>query len=166
MSRAGDLRELIGEIDGHAAVSRELLAAARTLVDDDIPRIGRNTTTSVAAAGLIENYYTALETVLFRVSQNFGNSLDAERWHSDLLHRMTLAVPDVRPAVITNETHEMLDELMRFRHFKRYYFQLRYDWHRLDHLLALVDRTEPRIRSELSALRRFLVELVSVIEAS
>ena len=51
MSRLDDLRELIGEIDGHAAVTGELLAAVQTLVIDDIPRIGRNTITSVAAAG-------------------------------------------------------------------------------------------------------------------
>jgi hypothetical protein len=59
MSRIDDLRELSGEILRHATISGELSAAMDRLVSNDIPRIGRTTTTSLAVAGLIENYYTA-----------------------------------------------------------------------------------------------------------
>lgn len=83
MSRPDDLRELSGEIRRHLDVSAELIAALRRIIANDVPRIGRTTTTSLAIAGLIENYYTALETVLVRISQNFGNNLDPERWRSD-----------------------------------------------------------------------------------
>lgn len=163
MSRIDDLRELSGEILRHMKVSGELIAATHRLVSEDIPRIGRATTTSLAVASLIENYYTALETVLFRISQNFGNSLDRERWHSDLLNRMTISVPDVRPAVVSPETHAMLDELMRFRHFKRYYFQLDYDWNRLDYLMGLLERVEPKVGVELTDFNRFVGNLVATL---
>lgn len=75
----------------------------------------------VAIAGLVENYYTAIETVLFRISQQFGNHLEQNKWHSDLLRRMVLDVPGTRPAVLTGAVVSKLDELLRFRHFKRYY---------------------------------------------
>ncbi len=143
-----------------------MIAALRRLVSEDLPKIGRTTTTSLAIAGLIENYYTALETVLFRVAQNFGNNLDRERWHSDLLQRMTITVPDVRPAVITRETFAMLDELMRFRHFKRYYFQLDYDWNRLNYLMGLVERVEPKVGAELETFDRFVGELIMTIDSA
>ncbi len=166
MSRPDDLRELSGEIRRHLDVSAELIAALHRIIAEDVPRIGRTTTTSLAIAGLIENYYTALETVLFRISQNFGNNLDPERWHSDLLRRMTIAVPDVRPVVITPATQAMLDELMRFRHFKRYYFQLDYDWNRLDYLTGLLERVQPHVDAELTAFDAFLGELIESISTS
>ena len=47
-------------------------------------------------------------------------------------------------------------ELLRFRHFKRYYFEFEYDWDRLDFLrkkLAEARRTvRPEIETFLSAL--------------
>ncbi len=165
MSRSDDLRELIGEIQRHQETSRKMLDAMHHLVEEDLPRIGRTTTASVAAAGLLENYYTAIETVFVRVSQSFGNSLDRERWHSDLLHRMTLMVPDVRPAVISAETCNMLDELMRFRHFKRYYFQLDYDWNRLDYLMDLVERLSPRLADDLTVFEQYVKDLIARADA-
>jgi len=38
--------------------------------------------TGLAAAGLLENYYTCAETIFVRISQFFENSLSKERWHS------------------------------------------------------------------------------------
>jgi hypothetical protein len=47
---------------------------------------------------------------------------------------MTLNIPGVRVALISDTTSRALGELLPFRHFKRYYFQLEYDWDRLDFL--------------------------------
>lgn len=117
MSRRDDLRELSGEIRRHLEVSAELIAVLRRIIADDVPRIGRTTTTSLAVAGLIENYYTALET-------------------------------------------------MRFRHFKRYYFQLDYDWNRLDYLTGLLERVQPNVDAELTAFDAFLGELIETASGS
>ena len=97
----------------------------------------------LAAAGLIENYYTAVETVLYRIAQVFGNNLDPQRWHSDLLRRMCVSIPDVRPRVLSEITYSRLDELMRFRHFKRYSFHLEFDWQRLELLLVVARGLAP-----------------------
>jgi hypothetical protein len=164
MSRTDDLRELLGEIRKYDAVSHRLVAAVERLVSTDIESIGKSTTTAMAAAGLIENSYTAIETVLLRISQNFGNSLRTERWHSDLLQRMSTAVPDVRPAAISETTCASLDELMRFRHFKRYYFNLEFDWNRLDYLLGLLRRVTPIVVTELERFGQFVIELIQGIE--
>lgn len=60
------------------------------------------------------------------------------------------------PSVISSGTYGRLDELMRFRHFKRYYFQLEYDWDRLEYLIALVRRAAPGIIREFDTFRVYV----------
>jgi hypothetical protein len=49
---------------------------------------------------ILESAYTAIETLFVRISQAFGNHLIADRWHADLLDKMVLEIPGVRPRVI------------------------------------------------------------------
>jgi hypothetical protein len=165
MSRIDDLRELQGEIDRYRSVSEKLIDAVRRLMTVDLELVGRTTTTALAAAGLIENSYTAIETVLMRISQNFGNNLRPDRWHADLIRRMTTAVPDLRPQVLSDATASNLDELMRFRHFKRYYYNLEFDWKRLQYLIDLVQRLTPIVCNEFDVFSRFLSVLIRELEA-
>lgn len=164
MSTADDLRDVAGEIHRFGVVSDGILTAMDHVFSEDIPSIGRSTTAAMAVAGLLENYYTAVETVLFRIAQSFGNNLRQERWHSDLLHRMVTAVPTVRPRVISELTRSRLDELMRFRHFKRYYFNLDYDWSRLEHLVQTMHSVNPAVRKELAAFDSFISSVISDLE--
>jgi hypothetical protein len=69
---------------------------------------------------------------------------------------MTLVIQGVRAAVIADGTYAILEELLRFRHFKRYYFQIEYDWDRLDFLVMKMKQVEPMIRADLSAFLGFL----------
>ena len=82
---------------------------------------------------MLENYYTCLETIFLRISQSFENHLESARWHNDLLQKMTLETEGVRTAAVSDEAFPPLFELLKFRHFKRYYFELEYDWDRLDY---------------------------------
>ena len=158
------LPELLGEIEGFKPAAERLLGAFDQLTSSDILTLGRTTTTAAAAASHIESFYTAVETVLMRISAVFGNNLQAERRHSDLLRRMTLPVSGLRPAVISSGTYGRLDELMRFRHFKRYYFQLEYDWDRLEYLIALVRRAAPGIIREFDTFRAYVEGLANRLE--
>jgi len=107
----------------------------------------------IVLAQILENTYTAVETALLRISQGFDNSLSPERWHADLLDKMLLEKNGVRPRVLSDESHRLLTELMRFRHFKRYYLELDYDWEKLRFLLSVLRRCLPLVRAELSAFR-------------
>ena len=112
----------------------------------------------IVVAQILENAYTAVETVLLRVSQSFENSLEGDRWHGDLLDKMTLERKGIRPRVISDQTHRLLVELMRFRHFKRYYLDLDYDWEKLKYLVSVYRRCMPLVRQELLAFRSLLME--------
>ena len=95
----------------------------------------------VVIAQILENAYTAIETALLRIAQGFDNSLSPELWHADLLDKMLLAKKGIRPAVLSEESHRLLTELMRFHHFRRYY------------LLSVCRRCLPLVRAELAAFR-------------
>ncbi len=92
----------------------------------------RTTETAIILADVMVSFYTCLETMFVRISQFFENSLDASRWHKDLLKRMTYSVRGVRDRVISDESYAALSDLLAFRHFKRYYVEFEYDWDRLD----------------------------------
>ena len=85
----------------------------------------------------------------------------AHRWHSDLLERMTLEIEGLRPRVLSDAAYRDLVELMRFRHFKRYYFGTAYDWQRLDELLERVKRVDECFTADLAGFIDFLRRLKS-----
>lgn len=77
-------------------------------------------------------------------------------WHRDLLTQMSLAFPDVRPAVARPETRAALVEYLEFRHVVRnvYTFNLR-----PDRVAELVNGLRPAYRlvaDDLLGLARFL----------
>lgn len=150
---------LAGKIASQKIVLDETVESLRSFVETDLPEIGRNWKSALVIAGLIENYYTATETVLFRVAQEFGNQLSADRWHADLLDRLTHEVKKIRPKVLENDTYKRLDELRRFRHFKRYYYETDYDWDKLDFLIKKMHEVHPMLLRDLDRFLKFLNEL-------
>jgi hypothetical protein len=52
---------------------------------------------------------------------------------------MTLQIPGLREKVLSDKTSRDLGELLKFRHFKRYYFEFEYDWDCIDFLLKKVE---------------------------
>ncbi len=95
----------------------------------------RSVEQAIVVSDLLVNYYTCTETILFRISQFFENSLSKEKWHQHLLEKMVLEIPGYRPRVLSDESYRSLRELLKFRHFKRYYFSIDYSWDKLDYLI-------------------------------
>lgn len=100
----------------------------------------------MVTAQIIENFYTSVETLFLRISQFFENSLNKDKWHKDLLGKMALHIEGVRDRVITEATYKDLTELLQFRHFKRYYFELEYDWGKLDFLTGKLEAQFKKLR--------------------
>jgi len=75
------------------------------------------------------------------------------------LAKMRLRIPGIREPVISDETFRLLDEFRRFRHFKRYYFTMDYDWDRLDFLSKKFSALIPALATDLSGFAGFLSRL-------
>ena len=97
-----------------------------------------------------------LENLFVSISRYFGYALDERRWHADVLNKMTLHVSDGRVRVLADNTFRQLDELLRFRHFKRHRVGMGYDWVKLDDLCSVFRRVVPLVKRDLSAFRILL----------
>jgi len=85
----------------------------------------------LAAAALdLHGCYSGIERLFELIADEVDGSRPAGRhWHRDLLAQMSLAVPEVRPAVLSAETCAALVDYLEFRHVVRnvYTFNLRPD---------------------------------------
>ena len=63
--------------------------------------------------------------------------------------------------LIDDPTHRRLSELLKFRHFRRYYFELEYDWDRIDYLITTVRTAHPGV---LAGIDRFVAFLRALKE--
>jgi hypothetical protein len=74
---------------------------------------------------------------------------------------MNIEVPGIRPAIISDGLLSALDELLRFRHFRRHYFDLEYDWDRLE----LVEKKNlfavKKTKQEFNEFTRFLEQVMA-----
>lgn len=70
-----------------------------------------------ALASILHDFYTGCERIFERVAQEFEGGLpNNPAWHNQLLNEMTLALPTVRPSIITRETAKELQDFLAFRH--------------------------------------------------
>ncbi len=153
------IRELTAVVEQHRKRLETVRGTLESALTDEVVRLGRTPVSALIVAGLLENYYTCLETIFLRISQHFENDLGSDRWHQDLLQRMTLEIQGVRAAAVSEEALPPLSELLRFRHFKRYYFELEYDWDRLDFLVAKLRQAHPLVTRDLERFGRFMSTL-------
>ena len=149
----------IRELPAAVALHRRRLDTVRETLEnaltDEVVRLGRTRVSALIVAGLLENYYTGLETIFLRISQHFENRLGDERRHQELLQNMTLEIKGVRVAAVSEDALPPLLELLRFRYFKRYSFELEYDWDRLDFLVAKLRQAHPLVTRGLERFEGF-----------
>lgn len=157
-----ELLLIIEEISKTRSIINDIYSYLKDFEQKELPKLGRNRTSGLVISQILENAYTSIETLFLRISQFFENSLNSERWHSDLLDKMNLHIEGVREQVISAETHRLLSELMRFRHFKRYYFELDYDWKKLDYLLDVYKRLQPKVLQEIDSFSEFLKKMIEI----
>lgn len=116
----------------------------------------------IATAYYLHNLYNAFENIFRRVAKTFGNAItDESGWHADLLRRMRLDIPGVRPHLIGATAYDCLDELRRFRHIFRSAYQLELDADRLALVLKKARALREIYRAEMEPFLLFLDGLLS-----
>ncbi|MBS4053381.1 MAG: hypothetical protein KGZ64_01215 [Thermaerobacter sp.] len=69
----------------------------------------------------LHNLYCAFEDLFKTVAVSFENNIDHKtRYHAELLKRMTYTIEGVRPALLSQDSFTLLDNLRSFRHFFRH----------------------------------------------
>jgi len=75
----------------------------------------------------IHSFYTGAERIFELISTKIDYRMPTGYdWHRQLLDQMSVSIPEVREAVISEETKQCLEEFRRFRHVVRsiYAYQL------------------------------------------
>ncbi len=112
---------------------------------------------------LLHGLYTGWESAFKRIATTFENRLDPAERHAQLIRRMFLAIPGVRPAVLDKSLRLHLERLRSFRHFFRHNYQaellvpeMRLT---LDHYDAAAPGVEQGLRQFLVAVEQMAKEL-------
>lgn len=105
----------------------------------------------------LHGLYSGLERIFAQIAENLDDDLpQGEDWHKLLLAQMKSEIPGIRPAVISNEMWEVLDDLRKFRHVVRNVYTHHLDPVRLGKLVKRSTKNFARLEAELSAFARFL----------
>lgn len=145
---------LIKEIERHMSILQKLVDYHGTYTQ----KINDNQQTerSIIIGDIIVKYYTCAETIFFRISQFFENNLTSEKWHQDLLNKMTLQIDGIRESVISENTFIILLELLKFRHFQRYFFDINYDPDKIIFLEKKLIQINPMLMKDLQQFIQYL----------
>lgn len=102
----------------------------------------------------LHNLYGALEQLFERIARTFENQVeDPARYHAELLRRMTLAIPQVRPAVLSRPSYEALNELRAFRHVFRHAYDYELNAERVERMVERARAAWPGIHDEVRRFR-------------
>ncbi len=103
----------------------------------------------------LHNLYSAYEDLFRIIAVFWENSLESSStYHIELLRRMRLKIPGVRPAALSSEiSFQRLDEMRAFRHVFRHAYSYGLDDERVFFLLRRVLESKDVILDEISAFR-------------
>jgi hypothetical protein len=105
----------------------------------------------------VHRFYTACEAIFERIARECeGNLPVGADSHQALLDDMGLELPSVRPAVLRDETAHALRPLLRFRHFVRHAYAVRWDPERLRAVAGAMLAVWPLVDADLVAFDAFL----------
>jgi hypothetical protein len=111
-----------------------------------------------AAAFVLHSLYTALENSFEQTSRTFENHVRVpDQWHKELLGKMFLNIPMVRPAVLPESLRGFLNDLRGFRHLFRHAYDFEIDPVRLKRMIDDWDRNRDELLNSLELFRRYLL---------
>ena len=149
------LQRLRAEMASDARIFRSRVEELAKLPD----LAGADRASLAEAAVALHHAYGAIESALARIARTVDDGIpEGPEWHQALLHVMSLAIDGVRPAVLSVETHKLLQRLLGFRHFFRHAYAIELDGARLHELRSDAVAVLTPLTDDLTRFDRFLAE--------
>lgn len=147
------IREELSEIKKIADRSQEAWGKAKKLGDD----------LYIDSAALnIHSFYAGLERIFKLIAEEIDESLpQGKSWHHNLLKQMATEIEKVRPAVISDDTLNGLDEYRGFRHIVRNIYTFQLSEKRIKPLINELPELCEQIEMEIEKFLNFLEEINS-----
>ena len=107
----------------------------------------------------LHGFYSGVERLFEKIAGSIDGSMpEGANWHQELLNQISIEVPGVRPAVISAELKEKLEEYRGFRHVVRNVYTYHLDPAKVKPLVKNIRRVRKKLEKELSAFARFIQE--------
>jgi hypothetical protein len=107
-----------------------------------------------ALAATLHSFYTGVENIFKRVAVELdGQPVRGEAWHRELLSRMKTPT-ERRPALLSEELHDMSNEYLRFRHVFRSAYSFDLDWQKMSPLALRLEETFHKFEKALDDFRK------------
>lgn len=114
---------------------------------------------------ILHDFYTGIERIFRKIAEECdGGVPKGENWHKELLGNMTLELEGIRPAIITDELREELEEYLGFRHVFRNIYGFQLEPERLKRLLQRFDEVFSRFKNSLTKFIGCLKKLADEID--
>jgi hypothetical protein len=150
---AGRIRQELTELEQVVARAERAVAAARRRPEDQDLYFD-------SAALSLHDFYAGLERTFRHIAASVDQSVPAGgEWHRDLLQQMGVALPGVRPQVLSAGIVRAIDEYLRFRHVVRNIYTFEFDPERIERLVQNLRPIFEQARLELLAFADFLEQL-------
>ena len=147
---AGRIRQELTNLEQVVERAERAVAAARQRPEEQDLYLD-------SAALNLHDFYAGLERIFRHIAANVDRSVPSGHdWHRELLRQMNVAMPQLRPRVVSEHTLRSIDEFLRFRHVVQNVYAFEFDPERIE---RLVQRTRPafeQIQAELLAFADFL----------
>jgi hypothetical protein len=108
----------------------------------------------------IHNLYCAYEDLFKIICSFWENNISSSSGYSTaLLRRMVFAIEGIRPALLSEDSLRLLDELRGFRHMFRHAYSHGLDEERILILLKRIKSSNPTIKKDLANFRQAVASI-------
>ncbi|MCD6220454.1 hypothetical protein J7K43_08745 [Candidatus Calescamantes bacterium] len=110
-----------------------------------------------AKGSVLHDFYNSCERIFKIILKEIdGNRASAVRWHKELLNRMRIEMPGIRPRVISEKLASELNEYLSFRHLFRNIYGFELASGRLNFLVEKFEKVSKQFISEIKKFLKFL----------
>jgi hypothetical protein len=145
---AGRLGQILLDVERVAQRASQLLEKARQSGDDGyLDGVALN----------LHSFYAGVESCFEDIGRTVDDALPSGgNWHQELMQQMAAEMKGLRPAVISRETRDCLDEYRAFRHLVRKIYTFNLKPARLTELAANVEHCLGLVKEDLNGFVDFL----------
>jgi hypothetical protein len=149
------IRGTIGDLDRIVQRVAQAWAQALKTSDDRYAYVD-------SAALNLHGFYSGLERLFEIIARQVDEDVPGgETWHRDLLLQMARDLPEVRPAVISQDNASALDEFRRFRHLVRNVYTVNIVPTKMGRIVSALPDLWVKLRAELSAFADFIEDMAA-----
>jgi len=126
------------------------------------PETGSHTIILRGEGSIFHDFYCGAERIFRAIADEVNGGVPAgESWHRLLLQDMRLEIPGLRPAVISQATHEVLVDFLNFRHKFRNIYGFDLEPERVDEVEREFPEAHKQLVADLEVFLQFLENMAT-----